>query len=34
MPGRSATYGYARQLGLRPLLATRAETGEILHGRT
>ena len=30
---QGATYGYTRQLGYHPLLATRAETGEILHAR-
>jgi hypothetical protein len=30
---QGAAYGYTRQLGLHPLLATRAETGEILHAR-
>ena len=30
---QGAAYGYTRQLGLHPLVATRAETGEILHGR-
>ena len=28
-----ASYGYTRQLGLHPLLASRADTGEILHAR-
>jgi hypothetical protein len=28
-----AAYGYTRQLGYHPLLATRAESGEILHAR-
>ena len=28
-----ASYGYTRQLGYHPLLATRADTGEILHAR-
>jgi hypothetical protein len=28
-----AAYGYTRQLGYHPLLATRADTGEVLHGR-
>ncbi len=28
-----ATYGYTRQLGYHPLLATRASTGEVLHAR-
>jgi hypothetical protein len=28
-----ASYGYTRVLGYHPLLATRAETGEVLHGR-
>jgi hypothetical protein len=30
---QGAAYGYTRQLGLHPLLATRAETGEMLHCR-
>jgi hypothetical protein len=30
---QGAAYGYTRQLGLHPLLATRAETGEVLHAR-
>jgi hypothetical protein len=30
---QGAAYGYTRQLGLHPLLATRAGTGEILHAR-
>jgi hypothetical protein len=30
---QGAAYGYTRQLGLHPLLATRADTGEILHAR-
>ncbi len=30
---QGAAYGYTRQLGLHPLLATRADTGEVLHGR-
>ena len=30
---QGAAYGYTRQLGLHPLLATRAETGEVLHCR-
>jgi len=30
---QGAAYGHTRQLGLHPLLATRAETGEILHAR-
>lgn len=30
---QGATYGYTRQLGLHPLVATRAETGEVLHTR-
>jgi hypothetical protein len=30
---QGATYGYTRRLGYHPLLATRAETGEILHAR-
>jgi hypothetical protein len=28
-----AAYGYTRQLGYHPLIATRAETGEVLHAR-
>jgi PII-like signaling protein len=28
-----AAYGYTRKLGYHPLLATRAETGEVLHAR-
>jgi hypothetical protein len=28
-----AAYGYSRQLGYHPLLATRADTGEVLHAR-
>ena len=28
-----ASYGYTRQLGYQPLLATRADTGELLHAR-
>jgi hypothetical protein len=28
-----AAYGYTRVLGYHPVLATRAETGEVLHGR-
>ncbi len=28
-----AAYGYTRRLGYHPLVATRAETGEVLHGR-
>jgi PII-like signaling protein len=28
-----AAYGYTRQLGYHPLIATRADTGEILHAR-
>ena len=28
-----AAYGYTRQLGLHPMLATRADTGEVLHVR-
>jgi len=28
-----AAYGYTRQLGYHPLLATRADTGEVLHVR-
>jgi hypothetical protein len=30
---RGATYGYTRKLGYHPLLATRADTGEVLHAR-
>jgi hypothetical protein len=30
---QGAAYGYTRALGLHPLLATRAETGEVLHAR-
>jgi Transposase DDE domain group 1 len=30
---QGAAYGYTRQLGYHPLLATRAETGEVLHAR-
>jgi hypothetical protein len=30
---QGAAYGYTRQLGLHPVLATRADTGEILHAR-
>jgi len=30
---QGAAYGYTRQLGYHPLLATRAETGEVLHIR-
>ncbi|MGH2689226.1 MAG: IS1380 family transposase [Actinomycetota bacterium] len=30
---QGAAYGYTRQLGLHPLLATRADTGEVLHSR-
>jgi hypothetical protein len=30
---QGASYGYTRQLGYHPLLATRADTGEILHAR-
>ena len=30
---QGAAYGYTRQLGLHPLLATRADTGEALHAR-
>jgi hypothetical protein len=30
---QGAAYGYTRQLGLHPLVATRAETGEVLHAR-
>jgi hypothetical protein len=28
-----ASYGYTRQLGYHPLLAIRADTGEVLHAR-
>ena len=31
---QGASYGYTRQLGYHPLLATRADTGEVLHVRT
>ncbi len=30
---QGAAYGYTRQLGLHPLLAARADTGELLHAR-
>jgi Transposase DDE domain group 1 len=30
---QGACYGYTRQLGDHPLLATRADTGEVLHAR-
>ncbi len=30
---QGAAYGYTRQLGYHPLLATRAHTGEVLHAR-
>ena len=30
---QGAAYGYTRQLGYHPLLATRAQTGEVLHAR-
>jgi len=30
---QGAAYGYTRHLGYHPLLATRAETGEVLHAR-
>lgn len=30
---QGASYGYTRQRGYHPLLATRAETGEVLHAR-
>ncbi|MGH8976221.1 MAG: IS1380 family transposase [Acidimicrobiia bacterium] len=30
---QGASYGYTKQLGYHPLLATRAETGEVLHVR-
>jgi len=31
---QGASYGYTRQLSLHPLVATRADTGEVLHLRT
>lgn len=31
---QGASYGYTRQLGLHPMLAVRADTGEVLHVRT
>lgn len=31
---QGASYGYTRQLSLHPLVATRADTGEVLHIRT
>jgi hypothetical protein len=31
---QGASYGYTRQLPLHPLVATRADTGEVLHVRT
>ncbi len=31
---QGASYSYTRQLGLHPLVATRADTGEVLHLRT
>jgi hypothetical protein len=30
---QGAAYGYTRQLGYHPLMATRADTGEVLHAR-
>ncbi|TVP75180.1 MAG: IS1380 family transposase, partial [Nitriliruptor sp.] len=30
---QGAAYGYTRALGLHPVLATRADTGEVLHAR-
>jgi hypothetical protein len=30
---QGASYGYTRQLGYHPILATRADTGEVLHVR-
>jgi hypothetical protein len=30
---QGAGYGYTRQLGLHPIMATRADTGEVLHTR-
>ena len=30
---QGASYGYTKQLGYHPLLATRADTGEVLHAR-
>jgi Transposase DDE domain group 1 len=30
---QGAAYGYTRVLGYHPLLATRADTGEVLHAR-
>jgi Transposase DDE domain group 1 len=30
---QGAVYGYTRVLGFHPLLATRADTGEVLHAR-
>jgi Transposase DDE domain group 1 len=30
---QGACYGYTRRLGYHPLLATRADTGEVLHAR-
>ena len=30
---QGAAYGYTEQLGYHPLLATRADTGEVLHAR-
>lgn len=30
---RAFTFGHTRQLGYHPLLATRADTGEVLHTR-
>ena len=33
MPKQGAGYGYTRKLGYHPILATRADTGEVLHVR-
>jgi hypothetical protein len=33
LPQQGAGYGYTRQLGYHPLLATRASSGEVLHAR-
>ena len=30
---QGAAYGYTKTLGYHPLLATRADTGEVLHAR-
>ena len=30
---QGACYGYTQRLGYHPLLATRADTGEVLHAR-